>query len=105
MAIPEALEVAISADMTPFHLNVGVSRGFISAKLRGAVKDHLLTMWPFAPMCTGPTWVLSWFVLPAHSLSLIWMPTGYTKKDSYLRVSQLTLINIHVIISTIALLG
>ena len=40
LAIPQALEVNIPANMTPLHPNVGATRGFISIELRSAVKDH-----------------------------------------------------------------
>ena len=39
LAISQALEVAIPTHMAPLQLNVGASKGFISARLRSVVRD------------------------------------------------------------------
>ena len=39
LAVPQALEVTIPANMTPLCVNVGPLRGFITGRLRGATKD------------------------------------------------------------------
>ena len=80
LAISQALEVAIPANMTPLHLNVGASRGSINVELRGAMKDHPPLVWPFVPICAIPTWALGWPVLPPYRPSLIQMPSGNTKR-------------------------
>ena len=103
LAIPQALEVAIPADMTPLCLNVGdvkrVYQCWIGGCSEGLSTSHMT-------ICTHVHWAHLGvkLVCPAHGLSLIWMPSGNTK-SSYFGVSQPTLINILVIISTIVLLG
>ena len=56
LAVSQALEVAIPAHVTPLCLNVGVSKGFINARLRGAVRDHQPPGLPYAHMCSVTIW-------------------------------------------------
>ena len=57
LAISQAFEVAILTNMAPLCLNVRTSKGFISAGLRGVVRDLPPPMQPFALKCTGCIWV------------------------------------------------
>ena len=52
LAVSQALEIAIPAHMTPLCLNVGASKGFINARLKGIVRDPQHPGWLFAHMCT-----------------------------------------------------
>ena len=56
LTISQALEIVIPINMTPLHLNVGASKGFLSAGLRDTVKDHPPLGWPFVLMCARPIW-------------------------------------------------
>ena len=55
-AAPEALEVTIPAHMTPLHLQLGASRGCISAKLKVVQSGHQPHMLPSVHMYTESTW-------------------------------------------------
>ena len=55
LAIPQAFEAAIPSDMTPLCVDVGLLRGFIMARLRGATKDLPPPVQPSVSMHAGTT--------------------------------------------------
>ena len=56
LAVPEALEIAITAHMTPLHLNVGVSKGFINTRLMGSARGCPPPQLPYVVMCPVTIW-------------------------------------------------
>ena len=55
-AVSQALEVAIPAYMAPLHLQLGASRGFISAGWRDTVRGHQPHGLQFVHMCAETIW-------------------------------------------------
>ena len=80
LVISQALRLPSPHTWHPYVWMWGASKGFTSARLRGAAKDCPHIQQPFALTCARCIWVWGWAVPPAPELSSTQMLLGITKR-------------------------